>query len=672
MSFLAPIFLWLLPLTAIPLIIHLLNRRNLITIDFSSLRFIKLLERDSIRKLKLLQLILLIIRTIIILLIILMITRPIIKNKFNSQISGESKLHAIILDDSFSIRGREGMLRNVLNNILEEIPNKDRIIWINLNNGLQFNGIKEDLPIIDNFTNMTYHSGSFSSALHVLNENTIAEIASYELYILTDAQKETISSIKENTLYLDLLNTYILIIPPLKLNLSITQLKIQNEILIPNESINIEVMVQNNGIKPIQNTLLQLVINEIIVGQQLISLQPKTEKIFIFKTILPKSGLHLGKIEIENDERNDDNNFYFTLNIPEKLNVALISDSKDGIYYLEESLNVLNKLGESLTFSHHVSINNNDVKLFEKHVIIIFNMNDLNTISNSLIEEYIYKGGHIILFPNSESNTSIYSSLHNIFDLSHKYNNLEFHSLADNSFQDIDIATINNIDIYEIFTETEKQDRNIRFFKYISLPYSAEATQIQLNDGNSIWNRYKMQSGILDIFGYALNLNWTNFPIKGSFLPFNHYLIYSHIANTKNLYNRSGDKIMFTPKEYYMNTIYHILPNGSKNILIPNQNNILSISSLNNPGFHTMQTDNYTFHTTAVNITQDELVNDIINFNYIKDALSENFNVIQMNEDMLTEIKKIQDDIELWRYCLYAAIIMLLLEMILSNAKKEN
>ena len=32
-----------------------------------------------------------------------------------------------------------------------EIPNKDRIIWINLNNGLQFNGIKEDLPIIENF-----------------------------------------------------------------------------------------------------------------------------------------------------------------------------------------------------------------------------------------------------------------------------------------------------------------------------------------------------------------------------------------------------------------------------------------------------------------------------------------------------------------------------------------
>ena len=76
MSFLAPLFLWLLPLTAIPLIIHLLSRRDVITIDFSTLRFLKLLERESIRKLQLLQLLLLILRTIIILLLILLQFQP--------------------------------------------------------------------------------------------------------------------------------------------------------------------------------------------------------------------------------------------------------------------------------------------------------------------------------------------------------------------------------------------------------------------------------------------------------------------------------------------------------------------------------------------------------------------------------------------------------------------
>ena len=107
MSFLTPFFLWLLPLSAIPLIIHLLNHRNLITIDFSTLRFLKLLERESIRKLQILQLLLLLIRTIIILCIILMISRPVINGIFNLQNSGESALHAIIMDDSFSMSGNK-------------------------------------------------------------------------------------------------------------------------------------------------------------------------------------------------------------------------------------------------------------------------------------------------------------------------------------------------------------------------------------------------------------------------------------------------------------------------------------------------------------------------------------------------------------------------------------
>ena len=95
MSFLTPFFLWLLPLMAIPLIIHLLNRRNLVTIDFSTLRFLKLLEKESIRKLQILQILLLILRTIIILFVVFMITRPVIKGIFNLQDSGESALHTI-------------------------------------------------------------------------------------------------------------------------------------------------------------------------------------------------------------------------------------------------------------------------------------------------------------------------------------------------------------------------------------------------------------------------------------------------------------------------------------------------------------------------------------------------------------------------------------------------
>ena len=145
-----PIFLWLLPLTAIPLIIHLLNRRNIVTVHFSTLQFLKVLEKESIRKLKLLQLFLLILRTIIILLIIIMITRPVLTGSFSLQNFGESSLHAIVLDDSFSIQGNSDIIQNTAISILEQIPEKGQLIWLNINKDIQYKGLKEDIPPLEN------------------------------------------------------------------------------------------------------------------------------------------------------------------------------------------------------------------------------------------------------------------------------------------------------------------------------------------------------------------------------------------------------------------------------------------------------------------------------------------------------------------------------------------
>ena len=43
-----------------------------------------------------------------------------------------------------------------------------------------------------------------------------------------------------------------------------------------------------------------------------------------------------------------------------------------------------------------------------------------------------------------------------------------------------------------------------------------------------------------------------------------------------------------------------------------------------------------------------------------------------MEENILSEIKEARIGIELWRYFLYGVILLLMLEMVLSNAKKQH
>ena len=89
----------------LPLLIHLISRRRVATVDFSSLRFLKELERKRIRRVRLRQILLLIVRSLIILAAALALARPTLKGP----LAGGGGAHArtsvaIVIDDSASMR----------------------------------------------------------------------------------------------------------------------------------------------------------------------------------------------------------------------------------------------------------------------------------------------------------------------------------------------------------------------------------------------------------------------------------------------------------------------------------------------------------------------------------------------------------------------------------------
>ena len=93
---------------------------------------------------------------------------------------------------------------------------------------------------------------------------------------------------------------------------------------------------------------------------------------------------------------------------------------------------------------------------------------------------------------------------------------------------------------------------------------------------------------------------------------------------------------------------------------------------LKTPGYHRLQTDAIEIEKIAVNINSEELLSQVRDFKDIKEFTSGNIEVISMEDDILAEIKQARIGVELWRYFLYATILLLILEMIISNAKKQR
>jgi len=87
-----------------PLLIHLLNRRRVRTIEFSSVMFLRDLRRTRMRRLQLRRWLLLIIRTLIVALAVLAFARPALKGGIFAALGSRARTTAVIaLDRSASM-----------------------------------------------------------------------------------------------------------------------------------------------------------------------------------------------------------------------------------------------------------------------------------------------------------------------------------------------------------------------------------------------------------------------------------------------------------------------------------------------------------------------------------------------------------------------------------------
>ncbi|MEX1230711.1 MAG: BatA domain-containing protein [Planctomycetaceae bacterium] len=105
MSFLAPWMLWGLALASAPIIIHLLNRRRFIRVDWAPMEFLKLTIKTNRRRLRLEQWLLLALRTLLVVVLFLALARPVGTRDSLAGFFAKSgrTTRVVVLDDSLSM-----------------------------------------------------------------------------------------------------------------------------------------------------------------------------------------------------------------------------------------------------------------------------------------------------------------------------------------------------------------------------------------------------------------------------------------------------------------------------------------------------------------------------------------------------------------------------------------
>jgi hypothetical protein len=109
LAFLHPWLLGFLALGSIPIIIHLLFRRRFRTVHWGAMEFLLMSDKETARRLKILQLLLLLTRIFILLIIVSALARPLITGALFAGFLGKSRASStVILDNSYSMGLQQG------------------------------------------------------------------------------------------------------------------------------------------------------------------------------------------------------------------------------------------------------------------------------------------------------------------------------------------------------------------------------------------------------------------------------------------------------------------------------------------------------------------------------------------------------------------------------------
>ncbi|MFC2085277.1 BatA domain-containing protein [Bacteroidota bacterium] len=693
MVFLNPAVLFGLFAASIPILIHLLNLRKLKKIEFSTLYFLKELQKTKIKRLKLKQWILLALRILLILCLVSAFARPTIKSVSFGNVSSAAKTTAVfILDNSFSMNviTDQGTYLNkakqIAKNILREFQEGDEAVIL-LTSSVKRNvkPVSNLEELIDKIDNVQY--SNVTEDLHqsvIIGSDILDASQNYnkELYILSDFQKDLIYNFDEQLDDLgkalnENVKIYVFDLSTEEVtNLAVTDFVVNNQIFEKNKLISFTATVSNKSGQVLENVVASLFINDKRSSQSSINFNPGESKQINFESTLAFSGLVEASVHLEDDDILQDNIRYLSFNVPEKISVVLFADEISDLKFIETALNRLSEDNFEITQKNLSQIASINLVNYDAVVIV-----GSEKVSNySAIQDYLIGGGSLIIMPGENSTVATFKNLCGQLELSFPVEKIVNEENSFISFEKVDFDHPVFSDLFNTEINPIISSPDIYIYFRLSIEGNGRKVISLIND-NSFLSEYNRGNGRVFLFNIAPVLSWSDFPLKGIFAPLiNKSLFYltSRVKKEENYF--AGDEITVNLRDRALSQINIVKPDNTEEFIEQDPNNLSNIIKYGNSeilGVYKVYSLGNIIDYFYVNADPRESSLDYLNLNDFEDYFDQiNFKgkllQLPVNGNYKESIYQARFGTELWKYFLLAALIIALIEMSLArNTKKE-
>ncbi len=693
MNFLNPFVLLGLAAAAIPVLLHLLNLRKLKTVEFSSLKFLKELQKSKIRRLKIKQILLLILRTLIIVFAVLAFSRPVIEGNIPGFESYSKSSAVIIIDNSFSMDvsdeygNRFTQAKKAAETIISSLHEGDEAVIIEMANtkdrrqytftrniGLlrqRLNEIRIENTKANFDASLAYSSLILDDALNF----------SRELFVITDGQRNIFNT--QDSVKFAQKNTGVYVIP-IGLNsksdienLSIDSINVVTRIFQSGKPVEVSAQIHNHSSKDMKGVLIGLVFNKQRVAQRIIDLPAGETRTISIAAPAQQSGAISASIELETDALATDNKRYFGFIVPDNPKVAVVGNQQNR-KFLELLFSGGDEAGVGISPLNPNDVSSMDLQRFDCILLAEGNYRESDF---ARLLQYVTRGGSLFIFANDETDPKTFDNAISQFG---------FGAVSAKTFGDAKPVGFTSVDklhpLFEgVFSLDGQSNSSAESPKIMrSKAVSAGLSIIDMTNGSFLAEN-KIGDGKVLYCAVSPNLTWSNFPVTSLF-PALLYRSVFYLSSTESLglsAEIADGQVAVIPKKYSSNPNFKIIDPAGNEIMqqlpILPTGAVLPTADWREPGVYAVyNSQNKLVSMAAMNLPKSESYAPIKEKEELEKQLLARMDkdikldVISDTENLRDSIKRSRMGTELWQIFLVLAILCAAAEMIVQKASKED
>lgn len=721
MTFLNPLVLLGLLAAAIPILLHLFNLRKLRTIEFSTLTFLKELQKTKIRRIKIRQWLLLLFRTLLVILLVMAFARPTVRGSLSGIVGERAKTTAVfILDDTPSMTASDDQGEylqqsvDAASRVAALMTDGDEVYLLKLSS-LSQSATATDIPPIRNLhllqaalreTKPTFRHHTLEDALR-LSARLVAASTNLnrEVYLFSDFQEGGITSASSSalapeSLFPESVRFFAVQIGKRQLhNIGIESIAIPTTMFEPGKAFPVRVRLLNASENAVEGFIVSLFLNGERVTQKGVDIPGRSSAEVEFTAVPKSAGILEGMVELESDDVDFDNRRYFTVDIPISVRVLLVGTSAD-LQYVRLALGTREAASASTfqireTTTERLTASD----ILASDVILFSNPRDLTVAQTEQLSAFLDGGRGIMIFPGSQTQPATFNA-----DFAVKLKSptlLGIEQLRPDPARDEieSFVTFDRVDLrHPVFQGMFEEDHlkataprqvspqraietpKVKTFARFQLPPTAR-TVMTLSNGVPFLVEVPALQGRILLFAVAPNLDWSDFPLKGLFVPLVHRAVAYLAAEQPVGEVFVGEEVLLRTKSSSTEKWTILSPTKVETVVQPVATGIerlIRFRDTETPGIYTLQSGTTTVRKFAVNPHPDEsktATADAAELDRIYRRLGiapDAVQTVEPTEEIQRTVLQARHGVELWKHFLLAALIIAIVEMLVARESKRD